>query len=301
MAKYYAYVSGPANIYTNFNPYQTYTGNSNYLRLEYNGDITTNSTTNVYVWRQQNGNWFSFEQGAFKQYMNLGNTTYVTNVNTTPANEMYWNTSGFSTTAVFTLSGGNATLTMGGVTKTGTFSGSFPDNTTIFFPNTLSSNLRMNFYELKVYGRNDTLLYDFVPYLSGSTKGILEKVSGHFYNPSNSSYLALYSLSSFEVSETALTNDYNSTAFTVNLTADENTTWSATTIPSWVTVSPSTGSSTSATLTITFAKNTSYSQRTGTIVFTDSEDNTCEIECTQGKHPLLLPKNNIYRGGLLVN
>ena len=105
----------------------------------------------------------------------------------------------------------------------------------------------------------------------------------------------------FGVSETALTNDYHSTAFTVNLTAEENTTWSATTVPSWITVSPSTGSSTSATLTITFAKNSTYSQRTGTIVFTDSKSNPCEIECTQGKYPLLLPNNNIYRGGTIIN
>lgn len=102
------------------------------------------------------------------------------------------------------------------------------------------------------------------------------------------------------VSPTSLTSDYNATAFTVSLTAGDNTTWSATTVPSWITVSPSTGDS-SATLTITFAKNNTYEQRTGTIVFTDSESNTCSIECTQGKHPLLLPNNNIYRGGLIIN
>ena len=45
-------------------------------------------------------------------------------------------------------------------------------------------------------------------------------------------------LSTFEPDTTALTGDYRATAFTVNLTANENTTWSATTIPSWVTVSP---------------------------------------------------------------
>ena len=106
--------------------------------------------------------------------------------------------------------------------------------------------------------------------------------------------------SSFSVSETALTGSYQTTAFTVGLTASDNTTWSATTVPSWITVSPSTGDS-SATLTITFAKNSTYSQRTGTIVFTDSESNTCEIECTQAKHPIIIPKNNIFRGGKQIS
>ena len=104
----------------------------------------------------------------------------------------------------------------------------------------------------------------------------------------------------FGVSETALTGSYQTTAFTVDLSAKDNTTWSATTIPSWITVSPSTGDS-SATLTITFAKNSTYSQRTGTIVFTDSESNTCEIECAQAKHPIIIPQNNIYRGGKLIS
>ena len=102
------------------------------------------------------------------------------------------------------------------------------------------------------------------------------------------------------VSPTSLTSDYNATAFTVSLTAGDNTTWSATTVPSWITVSPLTGDS-STTLTVTFAKNTSFSGRTSTIVFTDSNNSTCEIVCTQGAYPLLIPNNNIYRGGLIIN
>ena len=102
----------------------------------------------------------------------------------------------------------------------------------------------------------------------------------------------------FSTDITELNCEYVSSSFTVEITAENN--WSATTIPSWITVSPSTGDS-STTLTITFAKNSTYLPRAGTIVFTDSENNTCEVECTQGKHPLILPKNNIYRGGMIVN
>ena len=104
--------------------------------------------------------------------------------------------------------------------------------------------------------------------------------------------------SSFSTDITEINGQYVSSSFTVELSSEKN--WSATTIPSWITVSPSSGSG-DATLTITFTKNTIYSQRTGTIVFTDSENNTCQIQCTQERHPLLLPNNNIYRGGMIIN
>lgn len=40
MAKYYAQINGAANVTTNFKPYTVWS-NNNYLKLEYNGDITT--------------------------------------------------------------------------------------------------------------------------------------------------------------------------------------------------------------------------------------------------------------------
>lgn len=76
--------------------------------------------------------------------------------------------------------------------------------------------------------------------------------------------------------------------------------WSATTIPSWISLSSTAGTE-SAEITATIAQNNTYSQRTGTIVFTASNGDTAEIECTQDKHPILVPVNKLYKGGLVID
>lgn len=300
MAKYYANISGAANVTTNFNARTSYAGNGNYLRIEYVGNITTNSTSNVYVWRQQSGNWFSLEQGSFQHYMNIGSTTYVPKVNTVAANRRKFNSDDLSNPAVFVLDNGNASFTFENRTTTGTFSGDFPNNGIRFFPSSNATNLRMNFYEFKVYGSGNTLLFDFVPDLSGSTKGIRDKVSGDFFSASDQSKITLYNLSTFEVDVTEINATYTGSTTPVTLTADDGVSWTATTIPSWVTLSSTAGTGTTQ-ITVTVQQNNNYSARTGSIIFTSSESDTAEIAITEAKHPLLVPKNNIYRGGTLVN
>lgn len=299
MSKYYAYISGAANVTTNFNPYQVYTGNSNYLRLEYVGNITTNSTSNVYVWRQPSGYWFSLEQGSFQQYMNLGSTTYVTNVNSTSANRRKFNSSDPKNPAVFVLSNGRANLTFNNWTTTGTFSGSFPNNSLKLFPSPQASNLRMYFYELKVYDRNGNIVFDFVPDYSGTTKGIRDKISDRFFSASDQSKITLYKLSTFETDVTAITASHNSTTCAVTLTTNEDTEWTASTQNDWITISPNQGTGSSVFI-VTVAKNTAYAGRNGLITVTNGED-IIEITVEQEKYPLLVPTNNIYRGGNRIN
>lgn len=96
---------------------------------------------------------------------------------------------------------------------------------------------------------------------------------------------------SFSATYTGLT-----TSTTLNA---EDLTWSAATVPSWITVSPSTGSGTTP-ISIAIAQNNAYSARTGSIIFTSSESDTAEIAITQAKHPLLVPDENIYRADLEV-
>lgn len=103
----------------------------------------------------------------------------------------------------------------------------------------------------------------------------------------------------FEVDTTAITATYSATTSSVTLTTEEDIAWTASTNYSWITVSPASGTG-SATITISLAKNTGYTQRVGTVSLTNGED-VIEIECAQEKHPLLVPKNNIYREGRLVN
>lgn len=103
----------------------------------------------------------------------------------------------------------------------------------------------------------------------------------------------------FEVDTTAITATYSATTSSVTLTTEDDADWTASTNYSWITVSPVSGTG-SATITITVSQNRTYVSRTGSVEITNGED-TIEIVCTQEKHPLLVPKNNIYREGRLVN
>lgn len=107
-----------------------------------------------------------------------------------------------------------------------------------------------------------------------------------------------YVLHNIETDITAITGTYEASSYTVNLSSTSE--WTATTIPSWVTLSTTAGTSGVTEITVTFSKNTSYLERTGTIVFTNAESDTCEVVCTQEKYPLLIPNENIYRADLEV-
>ena len=295
MANYYANISGAANIQVPFNPYQVYTGNSNYVRLEFNGDnLRTDGTkNNAAVWLNGTGSWFSFEMyGQGWEYFNLGRTTYIGRYD-------YWSTNGFEETLVLEVNNGAVTLTKGQQTSATTFSGNFSSSNISFFPTTYGVNTRVNFYEWKAYGENNTLLFDFVPDYNGTTKGLRDKVSGNFYAATDQSKIELIALSTFETDVTAITASYNSTTSAVTLTTEEDTEWTASTQNGWISISPNQGTGSSVFI-VTVAKNTAYAGRNGLVTVTNGED-TIEITVGQVKYPLLLPKNNIYRGGNRIN
>lgn len=296
MAKYYAQINGAANVLTDFNPYSSYTENGNYMRLEFNGEIynPVGGRNNGAVWYVNSSGWFSFELYPENwQYMNFGGATYI-------GRYYDWGTSGFETTTIFEYDNGTATVSKDDQVVTVTYNGSAGRGKMPFFPSTYATNLRMNFYRLRVYGQNDTLLYEFVPYLSGDTKGIYESVEDKFFPASDQTKMDLFSLSVIEVEPRNITAPYSGLSSAITLTIEEGLSWSATTIPFWVSLSSTAGTE-SAEITATIAKNTTYSQRTGTIGFTASNGDTAEIECTQDKHPLLVPVNNIYKGGLVID
>lgn len=103
----------------------------------------------------------------------------------------------------------------------------------------------------------------------------------------------------FETDITAITASYNSTTCAVTLTTEEDTEWTASTTNSWISISPSQGTGSSVFI-VTVAKNTAYAGRNGLVTVTNGED-TIEITVGQEKYPLLVPKNNIYRGGNRIN
>lgn len=103
----------------------------------------------------------------------------------------------------------------------------------------------------------------------------------------------------FVVDTTAITGTYSATTSSVTLTTESDVSWTASTNDSWITINPLSGIG-SATITISLSTNINYTPRTGTVTLTNGED-TIEIECSQAKHPVLVPKNNIYREGRLIN
>ena len=104
----------------------------------------------------------------------------------------------------------------------------------------------------------------------------------------------------FETDITAITASYNSTSSAVTLTADEGMEWTASSTNNWISISPSQGTGSSV-FVVSIAKNTAYVSRIGLITITNNEGDEIEIDVTQGKYPLLVPKNNIYRDGNRIN
>lgn len=295
MPKYYANISGAANIQVPFNPYQVYTGNGNYVRLELNCDnLRTDSTrNNAAVWYNGTGNWFSFEMyGQGWEYFNLGITTYIGRYD-------YWSTNGFEETLVLEINNGAVSLTKGQQTSATTFGGSFRSSNISFFPTAYGVNTRVNFYEWKAYGTNNTLLFDFVPDYDGTTKGLRDKVSGNFYAATDQSKIELIALSTFEVDVDTIEASYNGVTSSVTLTAEDDMAWTASTSNNWITLS-TTGGTGSSVFSVNVAANKAYTARTGLVTLTNGED-TIEITVEQEKYPLLVPKNNIYRGGNRIN
>ena len=103
----------------------------------------------------------------------------------------------------------------------------------------------------------------------------------------------------FETDVTAITASYNSTTCAVTLTTEEGMEWTASTTNDWISISPNQGTGSSVFI-VTVAKNTGYAARNGLITVTNGED-TIEITVGQEKYPLLVPNNNIYRGGNRIN
>ena len=291
MAKYYAQITGNANVTTNFKPYTVWSNNS-YLRLEYNGDITTRNGGICPFFAGQSP-WFCLVQDDLdrydkKQYLNIGSSVYIGSGNS-------WNTDGYQNTTVITFQNSAITMVKGEQSYTGSFSGNIPNNNMGFFAN-YSNGLQMNFYELKVYGYGDVLLYDFVPDLSGTTKGIRDRVSDTFTAATNQSRISLVSLRTFEIDTTEIDASYSGTSTSVTVTADSGTTWTASTSDSWISITNPTGSG-NGSFTVVVAESKSRSIRTGTVTVISNEGDELTISVSQELMPFLFSQKPLYRNG----
>lgn len=165
-------IDGVADISTSFSPYAAYTGNSNYLKCEISAEWTGSRNSGAYLYAcGGSAPFFSCERFRTSDipYCNIGNG----DVSNGPENG-----GGLDHTWVFEVNGNNvATFIDGDPTQTKTISGSWPTGN-LSFAKYQANNLHINFYWVKFWGANNTLLAEFVPDSSG---GILEKVSNTVY------------------------------------------------------------------------------------------------------------------------
>lgn len=103
----------------------------------------------------------------------------------------------------------------------------------------------------------------------------------------------------FEISQTAVTADYMPATYILALTADDDMTWTASTDSNWITLLDATGTG-SHTFRLQFSKNEAHSVRNGIVTIVNNYGDEIEIDVTQGKHPLFVPQDNIYRADLEV-
>lgn len=102
------------------------------------------------------------------------------------------------------------------------------------------------------------------------------------------------------VNPSSLNVDYTGLTTAVTLDMESGTSWSATSVPSWVNLSATAGTD-AASITVTVSRNNGAQPRTGTVVFEDTEENTAELLINQAKHPAIVPVNNLYLGDKLVD
>ena len=142
---------------------------------------------------------------------------------------------------------------------------------------------------------------------SGSTNAAVEMMSGDFYwcyasrevlTDEEIQQVVRYNDAKFGLDATGTTALYTGGTSTANIEAD--TTWSATTVPSWITVSPASGESGTTAITFTIKKNT-FSARTGVVVFTDANNNTAQYTVVQGGTDGIVPVEKIYRNERRIN
>lgn len=164
-------IDGEADISTSFNPYAAYTVNSNYLKCEISAEWTGSRNSSAYLYACGGVPFFSCERFRTSDipYCNIGNG----DVSNGPENG-----GGLDHTWVFEVNGNAVTTYLDGVlTETKSISGSWPTGN-LSFAKYSATNLHINFYWVKFWGANNTLLAEFVPDSSG---GILDKVSNIVY------------------------------------------------------------------------------------------------------------------------
>lgn len=102
------------------------------------------------------------------------------------------------------------------------------------------------------------------------------------------------------VNPSSLDVDYTGLTTAVTLDIESGTSWSASSIPSWINLSATAGTG-PATITVTVPRNNAAQPRTGIVVFEDAEEKTAELLINQAKHPAIVPVNNLYLGDKLVD
>lgn len=140
------------------------------------------------------------------------------------------------------------------------------------------------------------LALDLVPAFNNNQYCFKDKVTGNYIYGTGT---IGGDVTSFSVDIDNITAEYSGTSTSVTVTADEELSWTASTNDSWISLTNPSGIGDGG-FTVAVAENNNYSNRTGTVIITSSEDDVLTVTVEQEKKPVLVYDRPIYRSGNLV-
>ena len=121
------------------------------------------------------------------------------------------------------------------------------------------------------------------------------------FNPELTNIISFYvDASSLVVDTEEISTTSGGSAYTVNVSADTEVTWTASTSDSWIGLSSPTGTG-NGSFTVNIPENPEYAARSGEITVVSSDEGEATIAVSQEKKPAIFTRRDIYRSGNLVN
>ena len=120
------------------------------------------------------------------------------------------------------------------------------------------------------------------------------------WNPAIETMMWFYvDASSLVVDTEEISTTSGGSAYTVNVSADTEVTWTASTSDSWIGLSSPTGTG-NGSFTVNIPANPEYAARSGEIVVVSSDEGEATISVSQEKKAVILHRKDMYRNGNLI-
>lgn len=173
-------------------------------------------------------------------------------------------------------------------------------------------NIGQNYFSSRYYGFTDGFWTDTASSHTQLVQGTVYEFdcpvdlywAGNYSTPWDDEISDIVSFyveaSVFEVDTTEIAAESGGSAYTVSVSADTGTSWTAATSASWVTITSATGEG-NGSFVVTVAENDTYEPRDTVVELSSSDGDLITIAVTQVKKPVLIERHQIYRSGNMVN